>query len=171
MSSTTRMNEATFIAEVLVYKDKVYGYLISKVYDHDLAEDLLQEVFAKLWVQRSRLDKVENIEAWIIRIARNHHLDWHKSQKARILALTTERQTDIPGPEARLNHKDLVSRLQMVLEQLPKLQAEIFRLRELQGFSHQEIQAMLQLNETQVKVYLHRARKQVRSLLTKMFQH
>ena len=165
------MNEATFIAEILVYKDKVYGYLISKVYDHDLAEDLLQEVFAKLWVQRSRLDKVENIEAWIIRIARNHHLDWHKSQKARILALTKERETDIPGPEARLNHKDLVSRLQKVLEQLPKLQAEIFRLRELQGFSHQEIQAMLQLNETQVKVYLHRARKQVRSLLTKMMQH
>ena len=171
MSSTTRMNEATFIAEVLIYKDKVFGYLLSRVYDRDLAEDLLQEVYAKLWVQRNRLDEVENMEAWIIRIARNHHLDWHKSQKARILSLTKDRQTDIPGPEARLNHKDLVSRLEKVLERLPRLQAEIFRLRELQGFSHQEIETMLHLNETQVKVYLHRARQQVRSILTKMMQH
>lgn len=159
------MTQREFITQILPLKDKIYRFALSRMYDRAAAEDVVQEVYVKLWQQRERLAKVENQEAWCIRCTRNLIIDFARARRPKSsLEVVKDIESGQMSDDGAL-HADLMLQVRAVLEKLPERQREIFRLRDLVGYSNQEIEEILDMNTTDVRVNLCRARKKVRQLL------
>ncbi len=158
---------------VLPLKDRLYRYALSMLSREELARDVVQEVLLKAWENRLRLASVKNLEAWFIRCTRNLVLDRRKAKDNWVIDLTALNGNYSPqiDPAQVSESKDLIEILRQLTDQLPTKQREVFRLRELAGYSNQEISEILQIDAGQVKVNLHRARKKVRSELKKIMSY
>lgn len=167
------MTPEQFKTDILPIKDRLYRYALSIVYDTELAKDIVQEVFLKLWNQRNNLSEVRNIEAWSMRITRNTSLDKLKSSNMKVLSLDKASYLDsgVEIPDTIVERTDLMSAIKKVLELLPEKQQEIFRLRDMMGYSNPEIGEMMSLKESDVKVNLFRARKKIKAELTKLVSY
>ena len=161
------MTQREFINEVVPLQERLFRFALSKVFQRDEAEEIVQEVFLKLWQQRARLSQIENKEAWCVRCTRNLIIDRARAGRKKV---NLELKEDLVGgqqADEKTLHQDLVRQVHEVLQQLPQRQREIFRLRDLAGYSNQEIEEILQLSTSEVRVNLCRARKKVRQLLSK----
>ena len=166
------MTREQFQIEILPLREKLYRYALSITLDIALAEDVLQDVFIKLWTKKDELDPVKNREAWCVRVVRNQALDRIRQRKRQPLELEKVHYT--VGDSATvdsLEHQDLLQQIRGVLEKLPEQQREIFRLRELMGYSNAEIEEILNLNHSQVKVSLFRARQIIRKKIDKIINY
>ena len=133
----------------------------------------MQEVFLKLWHQRERLADIQNKEAWCVRLTRNAAYDKLRAAGRRVEPLnhTAYQLTTSAAPDKAIEEKDLVEAIKKMMEGLPEKQKEIFRLRELLGYSNAEIEEILALDHNQVKVNLFRARKKIKSKLTQLINY
>ncbi len=166
------MTREQFNKDILPLREKLYRYALSITLDTTQAEDVLQDVFIKLWTKRNQLDQVKNQEAWCIRMVRNQSLDRIRQRKRQPLELEkVQYATSHFATNDSLEHEDLLRQIRLVLEKLPEQQREIFRLRELMGYSNAEIEEILQLNHNQVKVSLFRARQIIRKKMNKIINY
>lgn len=165
------MTASEFRLELLPLKDKLYRFAISKIYDREQAQDIVQEVYAKLWTQRDRLKDVHNLEAWCVRCTRNLIIDKQRAQKKTTDLADTAEPRSHASSDDRLLHKDLIAQIRQLMEQLPERQQEVFRLRDLMGYSNPEIGEMLELEQPEVRVHLCRARKKIKGLLRKRIDY
>jgi len=167
------MTSEKFHTDILPLRNKLYRYALSIVLDVSLAEDVLQEVFIKLWTKRDHLDTVQNQEAWCIRMVRNQSIDRlrQRNRQPDMLTRIHDQTADPTLPGHLVEQEDLLEKIRETIKCLPEQQAEIFRLRELMGYSNAEIEDILQLNHSQVKVNLHRARKLVRDRIKKIMNY
>ena len=151
----------------------MYRYAASLVFDLEMAKDIVQEVFEKLWKQRERLSEIENIGGWCIRVTRNTSYDKLRSPKNNSLGLETVDHHLAQGimPDQSSEEQDLVDAIKEMIKDLPEQQREIFRLRELMGYSNQEIEGLMLLNQSQVKVNLFRARQKIKNRLTQLINY
>jgi RNA polymerase sigma-70 factor (ECF subfamily) len=146
----------------------MYRYALSILKDGDTAHDVVQECLVKIWNKREVLEKVDNTEAWAMRITRNQCFDWVKTNRFTILPREQEDEPDQVKADHDTLMEDQQKWLKLVLETLPEKQQEVFHLREIEGMTYQEISEVLALNLSEVKVNLHRARTKVRSSLQKI---
>ncbi len=167
------MTKEQFKSKVLILQNKLFRYAVSIVADRELARDIVQEVLMKLWDTREQLEGIQNLESWSIRITRNKALD-----KLRLSANKTVelKQAEnhlgfYAAPDKVAEQKNLIDAVQRLLKKLPEKQREIFRLRDLMGYSNYEIEEMMELNATQVKVNLFRARKKIKSGLNQLINY
>lgn len=166
------MTREQFNKNILPLREKLYRYALSITLDTALAEDVLQDVFIKLWTKRDQLNQVKNREAWCIRIVRNQSLDRIRQRKRQPLELEkVQYAVSAFATVDKIEHEDLLQQIRLVLEKLPEQQREIFRLRELMGYSNAEIEEMLDLNHSQVKVSLFRARQIIREQMNKIMNY
>lgn len=166
------MTAEQFNKTISPIRQKLYRYALSRVYDPELARDIVQEVLVKLWAQQDRLHSISNLEAWLITCIRNLSVDKLKSshrQTKEIGAALHLKASSFPDKAAE--DADLIQKVQLILEDLPEKQREIFRLRELMGYSNAEIQEILSMDENQVKVNLFRARQKVKLVLKKIISY
>ncbi len=166
------MTREQFHTEILPLREKLYRYALSITLDTALAEDVLQDVFIKLWTKKCELGKVQNREAWCVRVVRNQSLDRIRQRKRQPLELKKVHYAmNAVASADSLEHQDLLQQIRLVLEKLPEQQREIFRLRELMGYSNAEIEEILDLNHSQVKVSLFRARQIIRKKIDKIINY
>jgi RNA polymerase sigma-70 factor (ECF subfamily) len=143
------------------YAADVLRYVNSFVKDHHEAEDITQNVFAKLITVISQYEQKDvPFTAWILRVARNAALDHLRARRA------------VPVEEVRLadgNHAQLGSErsrdLRHALEQLPEDQREVLVLRHIVGLSPVEIADTLGKTESSIHGLHHRGRRTLRSRL------
>ena len=146
------------------YAPDVLRFVNSLVHDHHEAEDITQNVFAKLM---KKIDKYEEREvpfaAWILRVARNAALDHMRARRA----IPTEelRVTDSGQAEVSL---DRGRALRGALEQLPEDQREVLVLRHIVGLSPTEIAEALNKSESSVHGLHHRGRKTLQASLAEL---
>ena len=134
--------------------------------DQEVANDITQDVYLRLWEQRDELDNV--------RIARNRCLDHLKSAGERLRTSGKEAETALAlqidnsaDPHSTLVAKSGEERLAHWVEQLREPQKSIFSLRHYEMLSNQETAERLGLQETTVRSTLSRLRKEVRALFEK----
>lgn len=163
------MSLEAFKTRVLPTKDKLYRFAFKLVGNSEEARDIVQEVFIKVWNKRSEMDKLDNMEAWCMRVTRNLALDKLKSQK-RKLTDSLDGQMEIsmgehvtPYRSTELN--DAMKNISNYIMSLPEKQKQIIQLRDIEGYSYKEIGEILEIDLNQVKVNLFRARKSVRDNL------
>lgn len=158
--------------EALFYKmrDKLYRFAYRFVKDEDGAEDVVQDVMAKLWQKREEADHIENIEAWLMVLTRNRALDILRKEKDNQVSVDEAFGISDKNPLAdkQLENSDLMKQLNACLDQLPEKQKQVFHLREIEQMTYEEIAGMTGFNLDDVKVSLFRARKQIQRMLSRI---
>lgn len=136
------------------HADALYRFILKSMGDSDAAKDVVQDVFAKLW------EKHENVEfdkskSYLFTSGYRTMIDAFRRNKFK---------ADFDEGVARTyshdkQYSDLSEVLDVAVKRLPEIQRSAILLRDYEGYSYQEIGELLGLNESQVKVYIFRARK------------
>lgn len=146
------------------YADDVRRYVSGFIRDHHEAEDITQNVFAKLITAINKYEeRAVPFDAWILRVARNAALDYLRAKRA------------IPTEEVRLADTgraatalDRCRALRQALERLPEDQREVLVLRHIAGLSPVEIADTLHKSESSVHGLHHRGRRSLRANLIEL---
>lgn len=149
--------------------DKLFRFAVQMMSNIHEAEDVVQDVLLKLWQQQDKLSKVDNIEAWSIRVTRNLSIDKIRSRKRfgndeTLLSLASSDDT----PEMQLQRNDWIQQVERLMQQLPEKQKMVMHLRDVEAYSYDEIAQMLDIPLHQVKVNLFRARTTLRVQLIQL---
>ena len=135
------------------------------------AEDLVQEVFLKLWQKRELLGDIKNSEAYCTTLIKNLYLNQIRRKRIPITAelsdelkIAAENESDI---EEILERKEESLQVKCLIEQLPEQQRKIITLHDMEEMSNEEIQQHTGLQPTNIRVILSRARKTIRDKLIK----
>lgn len=170
-SETTQMNLEAFQNRVLPVKNKLFRFALRFLGNEDEAKDVVQEVLIKVWNGRDTMNEVQNWEAWCMRITKNLSLDRIRSLSRRqTLSIETGfeiRQYDLT-PHENTEQNESMQRISKLIAMLPEKQRHIIHLRDIEGYSYNEICEILELDMNQVKVNLFRARTAVREQLIKI---
>ncbi len=172
------MREVNFESDVLPLKDKLFRLAWRITMDRNEAEDIVQETLLRVWARRGERSGLDNPEAFSMTICRNLSLDHMRRRATRGgVEELREGQGDIPSTQERATHpspmdallKDERMRLvREAMDHLPELQRTLMELRDMEGMTYREIASTLSLTETQVKVYLHRARTKIKTTIEGM---
>jgi RNA polymerase sigma-70 factor (ECF subfamily) len=161
-------DEAAWEAIVRLHWRKVFNVAYKFVGRHDLAEDLAQDVFLKVYKSLDTFDRRANFQTWLISVSRNLCIDHYRSvRKERESIARDVDPADLapvaPGKSAyaALEHRDRVELLRIALEKLaPALRSAVL-LRDIQELSYQEIADRLDLPEGTVKSRINRGRTEL----------
>jgi RNA polymerase sigma-70 factor (ECF subfamily) len=161
-------NERAFGIIFHHYRPKIYSYAFQLFGNIGMADELVQEVFLKVWLHRDKLPHLLKFDSWLFIIARNKVFDMLK-----LLAKeTTARQQMalLLDPEANfvedhLLDKENEARLRHALDRLSPQQKLIFTLSRHQGLKHEEIASRLNISRNTVKTHLVHALKTLKDIL------
>lgn len=144
---------------------KLYRFALSLTKDRDDAKDIHQESLMKLWQLRDEWTNWENFEAYAMRMVRNTFLNYsRKKNSQRYTALEDITEDLLPNDTDReIVLTDLRMRFNALINKLPEVQRNILYLREIEEMEYKEISQILQITESQVKVYLFRGRQYLRN--------
>jgi RNA polymerase sigma-70 factor (ECF subfamily) len=167
------MTLETFKMEVLPLKNKLYRFAFSILGDHDLSMDVVQETMLKVWEKHANFEEVRNTEAWCMTLTRNFALDKFRSKYHKTLTLNTEYDQEYGGqsPYQKAESGNFMELIESLIVKLPPKQKETFHMRDVEGYSYQEISEISGYSIPDVKVSIFRARKQIRSQLLKLQTH
>ncbi len=170
------MKEIRFRNDVLPLKDKLFRLALRITLNRAEAEDITQDTLIRMWNKRDEWDQMQSLEAYATTICRNLALDRSSQAKNR-----AQDETDIqdssfamvsdPQPDEALQQKQRLSIIRRLMDDLPEVQRSIMLMRETEGMRYDEIAQRLELTETQVKVYLHRARTKLKTTLERIEQY
>jgi RNA polymerase sigma factor (sigma-70 family) len=165
------MNLETFQNRVLPAKNKLFRFALRMLGDEDDAKDIVQEVFIRVWNGRDQMDQIQNMEAWCMRITKNLSLDKLRAvQRKGTQSLENSfnvQHTD-KTPDVKTEMGESMQHVSQFIAALPEKQRQIIHLRDVEGYTYNEICDILEIDMNQVKVNLFRARNAVREKLMKM---
>jgi RNA polymerase sigma-70 factor (ECF subfamily) len=143
------------------HANNLYGYALKFLRSEEDAKDIVQDVFERLWINRRKVE-CNKAKSWMFTTAHNAMINF-SNRKGRV-HLSAEMQAYDSGRDfsSRFESKEIVD---LAVSILPPLQKSVILLRDLEGYSYKEIGEILELNESQVKVYLFRARKKIKKQL------
>jgi RNA polymerase sigma-70 factor (ECF subfamily) len=150
------------------FKDKVFRLAKRLLVSREEAEDATQEILLKLWKNREQFGKYKNIEAFSMTMTKNFCLDKLKSKQAQNLKIVHSNYEDGNTPlQKQVELNDSVEWVGKIIEELPEQQKMVLQLRDIEQYEYEEIEKVLNMNATAVRVALSRARKTIREKLTK----
>ena len=166
------MKQSEFLNIVLPFKDKVYRLAKRLLVSTDEAEDATQELYLKLWNSKEKLPQYNNVEAYAMTMTRNYCLDQLKAKRSSNLTLVHSNYRDESvSLQHDLEAKDSVSKVHLLMEQLPEKQKLAVQLRDIENYDYDEIGKILDMQPTAVRVTLSRARKTLREQLIKQHNY
>ena len=152
------MNRKEYHSAVNEFSDGLYRFALKLSKDESSAQDLVQDAYEKIWIKKETI-QAEKVKSYLFRTVYNKFLDGKK--KNRVIHLD-EYVTD---PAIHQETSDLKEILNQALAQLPEQQKSAILLRDYEGYSYEEIGEILELNASQVKVYIYRARKKLQKYI------
>jgi RNA polymerase sigma-70 factor (ECF subfamily) len=163
------MEQEEFKREVLPLREQLLFYAQRLLDDLEDAEDVIQEVFLKLWYMRDELGNYNSVPALSVQITKRLCLNRIKVRPRRQEGLeAVDPVSDVLTPETRLEQKDSVMQVMRIIGQLPGLQQTILRMRHIDGIEVEEIAGLTGSTPEAVRMNLSRARKKVKETFFKM---
>jgi len=158
-------NEASFTQLFYAYKDKLYGFVLRMNANPQAAEDIVQDVFLKIWERRESLAEIENFNAFIFRVSRNHTLN-HMRHMARetLVRMESSKRHDAapPLPDETLMYNNLRQTLSAIVATLPRQQKAVYQLSREARLRQDEIATRLDISLPTVKNHLSQALRTIR---------
>jgi RNA polymerase sigma-70 factor (ECF subfamily) len=147
------------------HRSRIYSFAYYSLRAKEDAEDVTQEVFIKLWQNWQKIDHLK-VGGWLMRVARNAVVDHVRKRKPAEDGIDHYADVELqPIDEDSGQGIDQTIVKQGLMEAISKLDEpfkSILIMRDIQGLSYTDVQESLKLSESQVKVYLHRARRKLR---------
>ena len=159
------MENISFRTTVLPLSDRLFRLALRITMNRAEAEDVVQDTLLKVWEHREEWEQINNLEAFAIATCRNRALDIVKRAGRNTDNLDEMAHFSSQTPHEQLEANEQISLVRRFMDDLPEVQRTIMLLRDIEGKTYQEIAKMLDISETQVKVYLHRARTKIKEKL------
>jgi RNA polymerase sigma factor (sigma-70 family) len=157
------MTETEYNQCVHQYADNVFRFVVKNLRHEEDARDVVQTAFEKLWRNRLEVDN-EKSKSYLFTIAYHQLIDHvRKMKKTRLQEEVKENAAFAPVQQSS-NLKEI---LMQALGTLNETQKSLVMLKDYEGYNYEEIGQITGLNQSQVKVYLHRARLALRNYLVK----
>ncbi|MFM7719759.1 MAG: RNA polymerase sigma factor [Sediminibacterium sp.] len=135
------------------FADGVYRFIVKNIRHTEDAQDIVQSAFEKLWVNRAQV-LPEKAKSYLFTVAYHQMIDHIRKTNKMPLA----EETSIPHQTINQGQVELKQVLMRAVNQLNPTQKSLVLLKDYEGYSYQEIAEIMNLSDSQVKVYLHRAR-------------
>lgn len=145
------------------HADGVYRFVLKHIKDKDAAKDIVQDSFEKMW---RKIDSIEGAKAKTYLFTTAYHTLVDYTRKESKKADFTE--VNFNEHSHNKQYSDLKQILNRGLEQLPEVQKSVLLLRDYEGYDYAEIGTITGLNESQVKVYIFRARNFLKNYIGRM---
>lgn len=155
------------------YKTQIYNYVIRMVNDEMLCEDIIQNVFLKLFENLHLIKNRNSTIYWIFRTARNEIYDYYRKKKVRLNYLTStddisSKLFDEDNLEYNYELKEVKEIILQKLDELPAEQKEVFLLKEYGELSYKEIATITEIDEKLVKNRLYKTRQKLIKHISKV---
>lgn len=145
------------------HSDAVYRFILKNIRDVDKAKDIVQDSFEKMWIRHAEVDAIK-AKAYLFTTAYHTMIDGTRRDRKQT---PVDDQQEISGSVYN-SYTDLREVIDDALEQLPDVQRSVLMLRDYEGYSYDEIGQITGLNESQVKVYIFRARITLKKYIGKL---
>jgi RNA polymerase sigma-70 factor (ECF subfamily) len=157
------MTEKEYNDCVSQHADSVFRFIVKNLRHEEDARDVVQTAFEKLWRNREEVDGAKS-KSYLFTVAYNQMID--HLRKVKRVHLKEEFREESRITDRQVNNARAV--LQDALARLSETQRSLVMLKDYEGYSYEEIGKIMNLSESQVKVYLHRARLQLKEYIVKI---
>jgi len=136
-----------------LYADGIYRFALKTIKDQEKAKDIVQDSYEKLWIKHADVS-YEKVKSYLFTTAYHTSIDIIRKDSKSVNIETAP----IPEVSTGGQYSDIHEVLNKAVELLPDIQKSVLLLRDYEGYSYEEIGEITGLNESQVKVYIFRAR-------------
>lgn len=155
-----RMTKEEYNSAVDAYADNIYRFVVKHLKNVEVAKDVVQDTFAKVWEKKDNIQYAK-VKSYLFTTAHHTLIDVVRKEKYKDDVDTIDRHYH----QRPLENMDLQATLHDALDQLPDMQKTVVLLRDYEGYAYDEIGEITGLKESQVKVYIFRARKRLKEIL------
>ena len=156
------MNLKEYNCAVDKYSDDLFRFALRYTGDTDESNDAVQDSYMALWEHRDEV-KAEGAKGYLMRVLYRRLVDYHR-YNVRLVVGMEQMPEQTYSPHQQMELHDQVERM---LQTLPEIQRTLLLLRDMEGYSYQEMAEMTGLSQQQVMTYLYRARVKARKYLIK----
>ncbi len=156
------MTEREYNECVTTYADNVYRFILKNLKHEEDARDVVQTAYEKMWKNRENVDP-STAKSYLFTVAHNQMID--HLRRAKWVSLKEDFNVQMMVSDEQQHHVKKV--LNEALGRLNETQRSLVMLKDYEGYSYEEIGKIMALSESQVKVYLHRARIQLKNYLVR----
>lgn len=156
--------ERAYTTLIKKYQEKLYWHIRRLVVDHDDANDVLQNVFIRVWNALENFREDSQLYTWLYRIATNESLTFIENQKKRASVSLSDVESGLSNKIVADKHFDpnkLEWKLQVAIQQLPEKQRVVFTLRYYDEMPYEEMSRVLETSEGALKASYHHAVKKI----------
>jgi RNA polymerase sigma-70 factor (ECF subfamily) len=156
--------EQAFTSIIKKYQEKLYWHVRRMVVDHDDANDVLQNVFIRVWNGLENFREDAQLYTWLYRIATNESLSFLENKKKRSSVSLSDVESGLSNQIKADKHFDpnkLEWKLQLAIQQLPEKQKVVFTLRYYDEMPYEEMSRVLDTSEGALKASYHHAVKKI----------
>ena len=160
--------ERAYTAIIKKYQEKLYWHIRRMVVDHDDTNDVLQNVFIRVWKGLENFREDSQLYTWLYRIATNECLTFLEQQKKRTSISLSEADnglTDKIKADQHFDANKLEWKLQLGIQQLPEKQRVVFQLRYYDEMPYEEMSRVLETSEGALKASYHHAAKKIEEFI------
>lgn len=166
------MTTEDFKNKVIPFSRKLYPMLMRMLKDEEETQDALQELMVRLWSKRSELAKCNNLNAYIAVTAKNYTFDLLKKKRPFIFEEgKTYKLLNIESVNQGHEIKEKYEKVRKVIDDLPEKYKVVIRMRDIDGFSFDEIREFTGLEIPNIRVILSRARLKVKQEVEKIYDY
>lgn len=170
LTLASQANEVAFTTLFHLYKNKLYAYVLRLTDSEMLAEDIVQDVFLKLWNDHEALAGIDNFGNYLFRMSKNHVINHFKRMAHETLIISEIFKLNSTGhneTQEIIALKETERILEGIVEKLPPQQKVIYHLSREEGRSHEEIANLLNISSNTVKNHVVQAMATIRTQLRK----
>ena len=156
--------EKGYTAIIKKYQEKLYWHIRRMVVSHDDTDDVLQNVFIRVWKGLENFREDSQLYTWLYRIATNECLTFLEQQKKRSAVSLNEIEAGLSEKikaDENFDANKLEWRLQLAIQQLPEKQRVVFQLRYYEEMPYEEMSRVLETSEGALKASYHHAVKKI----------
>jgi RNA polymerase sigma factor (sigma-70 family) len=163
------MTKEQFVNEVVVFGEKMYRIAFRLLENTELAKDVLQDSFLKIWEKRDELKKYRSIEAYVLTVIKNKCLDKIRLKKMTVDIYSVPIETH--NSVLDFENKESSIEIKKIIQTLPQVQKLIVELRDIEGLTYEEISELLDMSVNNVRVNLSLARKKIREQFENIYNY
>lgn len=166
------MRSSEFKLLVLPHSSRIYRLAFRLLGNREEAEDAVQDVYLKLWKMRTELPKYNSIEAFAVRVTRNHCLDMIRKRRVSHEIDEEKPEENIiekKDPSEMLEQKEEMTMINSMINSLGEPQRTLIYYRHIEGKEYHEIASITEMTENSIRVSISRARKQLKEMLQKKY--
>ena len=164
-----KLRDAAFTRLVRKYQERLYWHIRRLVVSHEDTNDILQNVFIKVWKYLGEFRQESNLYTWLYRISTNETLTWMEQQKRRASVSISDNEdvfTEKLHAQKDFNPGKIEWKLQQAIQSLPEKQRVVFNLRYYDEMPYEEMAGVLGTSTGALKASYHHAVKKVEAFLT-----